>query len=324
MTQSLPRVLALRFALASTLAFCIVPLAAAQENLRVVGEPIRLVAADGASFVQPRWSPMGDRLAFTGAKYEGLWVAAVDEPSPRRVTDEPAAGFGFLWSADGEALLTRVARYEGIRRYNAVKVFEMETAQERQLTEYRTQMSGLPRWTDDGRVVLYQNGKLEDLDAGRRATGSKLATDAHLFLADGTRVGRVDLRTGALVSVATREAGPVLNLVASPDGSQVAYEVMGGNLIVMGSGGTGRTDLGSGHRPRWSPDGRWIVYTITEDDGHEFTASDLYAVRSDGASRARLTATPEALEMNPDWSPDGQFIAYDDRGVIHLLPVSEN
>jgi Tol biopolymer transport system component len=294
--------------------------AVAQDAVRVVGEPVRLAGGGEAYFRQPRWSPAGDRIAFTGSNYAGLWIADSDGQEARQLTAEPAAGFGYAWSGDGTALVARVARTEDGRRLHAVKVFDAETAQARQLTEYRTRMPDLPRWApDDVRIVLPGRGTLEVFDTGRAT--QKQAPDSVLVLAQGDRIRSVRVNTGVMETLASREAGAVLNLVPSPDGSKVAFEVMGGDLIVMGADGSGRTNLGRGHRPRWSPDGRWVTFMVTEDDGHRYTASEIYAARADGSVLIRLTDTPQALEMSPDWSPDGQSIAYEDRGAIYRLPV---
>jgi len=100
---------------------------------------------------------------------------------------------------------------------------------------------------------------------------------------------------------------------------------LGGPLVVMDADGSNRVDLGRGSRPTWSPDGRWLAFMVTEDDGHAFTAADLVAVRADGSARVALTATPDRLEMNPSWSPDGRALAYDDAvdGALYLLPLAE-
>ena len=46
---------------------------------------------------------------------------------------------------------------------------------------------------------------------------------------------------------------------------------MGGNFFAMNIDGTNLTDLGKGNRPRWSSDSKKIIFTVTEDDGHNFT-----------------------------------------------------
>jgi len=85
----------------------------AQNSLRATGAPVLIAGDEGAYFMNPRWAPSGDRIAFTGAEYKGLWLSDPDGGNRNLLTDEASAGFGFSWSADGTALVTRVARYEG-------------------------------------------------------------------------------------------------------------------------------------------------------------------------------------------------------------------
>ena len=72
-----------------------------------------------------------------------------------KLTDEDAAGFAFKWSSDSKSILTRVAKYEDSKRYNAVKVFNIETGKSKQLSDYKTMMPYLPQWADgDTKIFL--------------------------------------------------------------------------------------------------------------------------------------------------------------------------
>ena len=294
--------------------------ASGQASLYVSGAPVEIVDDGEQPFQRPRWSPDGSRIAFTGPRYVGLWVADVDGRNVRQITDERAAGFGFTWSPDGSALLARVAQYEGRRRSDAVKVFDVERADGRLLTEYRAHMPVLPVWTLDGaHVVLVDGDRTRVLVAA--ASPGKTASEEPIFITRGEGIATVIPFDETVPYLTSVPAGQPINLVQSPDGRRAAFEIVGGNLLVVSVDGF-TLDLGRGHRPQWSPDGEWIVYQSTEDDGHVVTASDLYAARVDGSSTVRLTETPDALEMNPSWSPDGTRIAYDDRGSLFQIQVS--
>lgn len=60
----------------------------------------------------------------------------------------------------------------------------------------------------------------------------------------------------------------------------------------------------SGDRPRWSPNGAWLLYTANEDGD-----TDVFRIRPDGTDQQKLTdnTRPDAA---PYWSPDGRQIVY--------------
>lgn len=297
----------------------------AQVAPRASGDATRLVGDADDAFGHPQWSPDGRYLAVSRPGYNELWVLHPDGSGLRQITDEAAAGFGYTWAPDGSALLARVARYDGPRRFNAVKVFDVETGAVQQLTEYRTMMPALPMWSADGtQVLLLSRGTLETL-ATDRAAFDPSKTAQPTLLVKNSHIESVDASTGIRTVINASGEQSVLNLVASPDGAQVAFERMGGGLHVMNADGTGLVDLGMGNRPRWSPDSQWVVFMRAEDDGHAYTASDIYAARNDGSEMVQLTRTPDRLEMNPSWSPDGRFIAFDDidEGAVYVLPLAE-
>ncbi len=300
---------------------------AASAGWKVTKKPVKLIGGDGKYFMHPCWSPDGAMIAFTESNYQGLWMMKADGTEARQITDEMAAGFGFEWAAYANALISRVAKYEKRRRYNAVKLFDLETNEARLLTDYRTLMPGLPHWADaDQKVYMYNRNKLEIFDSGLKPAvlmNSAVSRQIQFLKEDKIAIG--DIATGAYKVFEPFKGQPCLNLTPSPDRQKVAFEVMGGNLYVMSAEGTGIVDLGQGHRPQWSPDSEHLIYMITKDDGHKFLESDLYIIHRDGREKTQLTFTNDKLEMNPSWSVDGKKIAFDVmlEGAIYVLEISK-
>ena len=99
----------------------------------------------------------------------------------------------------------------------------------------------------------------------------------------------------------------------SPDGSQITFastrsakqEERKREIYVMeADGGNVKqvTDVGFASRPRWSPDGKWIL----------FGAGQIYAIRPDGTRRWRVSEPiPGSTSISlGGWSPDGKQIIY--------------
>ncbi len=278
-------------------------------------------------FMSPRWSPDGKKLAFTETKYKGIWVLELQNNNFIQVTDEPGAGFGFQWSVDSKEILCRVSKQEGYRRYHAVKIFNIETNKIQQLTDYRTLMTGLPRWSkNDSEVYLASNKGLEFFQVENRSQLTGLAKPIKkqtvYYLNDkGINVKKDN---GVLFTKKPIE-GQYLNAAISPDGKKVAFEILGGNMYVFDLKTKKTKDLGIGYNPQWSPDSRKLVYMITEDDGHNFTKSDVYVINIHGTGKTNLTNTSELLEQNPAWSPDGNKIVFDElnSGKIYVIEIAE-
>jgi len=301
--------------------FCLPLSVLSQVQFQMIGEPVHLIGGDEQNFISPVWSPDGTRIAVSGANYKGLWVINSDGSSLTNLSEEASAGFGFEWSADSKEILTTVTKFEGAYRKNAIKIFNIEQATERNLTEYIKQIPALPRWTtDNSQVYFYTGENLEFVDTGNQAKVNIFKPLYFLKRGNLYTQGSVNNLINSAEELTNKET---INVRISPDGKKISYQIMGGNLFVINIDGSNRVDLGRGSRARWAQDSEYLIYMVTKDDGHQYLSSEIFISRVDGTEKVQVTNSEDHLEMNPCWSPDGNQIVYsDDRdGAIYLMTI---
>src|ERR1700682_2736693 len=78
-----------------------------------------------------------------------------------------------------------------------------------------------------------------------------------------------------------------------------------------------------------SPDGKWVVFSVTEPSYDEKdVVSDLWIVPSDGSAKPRRITSSKAGESDVSWAPDSHRIAFstkregDDANQIYILDLS--
>lgn len=100
--------------------------------------------------------------------------------------------------------------------------------------------------------------------------------------------------------------GTWLSLDVSPDGKEVAFDLLGDLYTIPITGGEARA-LTSGHawdmQPRYSPNGKEIAFTSDRGGGDNIWVID----RASGAMR-QVTKEDFRLLNQADWSPDGNYI----------------
>jgi hypothetical protein len=120
-----------------------------------------------------------------------------------------------------------------------------------------------------------------------------------------------------LIDVASEHG--YFNPVESADG-KYAVSGLSGNLYVADPNGGDAVDLGMGSDATWSPDGSFLIFQRSTDDGHNITSSDLWYCNADGTGMTQLT-NGEGNATSPSLSPDGKSVAYVIDGVVYVAPV---
>jgi len=222
-------------------------------------------------------------IAFT--RSDGIYVMRQDGTGvrPLRRGGAAASAYGLDWSPDGRRLV--FASYGS----GAAEIWVMNADGSRPVRLVSGSALMSPTWSSDGRTIAYTT----------YADGNR---DIWMVNADGSRVRRL-ARTPTLFE---------LDVDWSPGGGRLAFSTDGyfPHLYAMRTSGrdlrrlTPRGMETAG--PRWSPDGRRIVFMRLGESNLE---DEIYVLESRGRARVQLTRN-HVMDYAPVWSPDGSSIAF--------------
>jgi Tol biopolymer transport system component len=245
-------------------------------------------ASDGDS--TPAVSPAGDTVAFvrgTGNDRGDIWICDLKGANLRRVTFDDHGVRGIAWTRDGSDLIYSADRAHGwqVWRIPAAGGSPREItiagdhAYYPALAKSRLVFTDSPETSAIWRATLSSSGSSDE----RLLFRSNGRESAPAYSPDGTRIASVSAETG--------------------NEEIFVQDAEGANRVQLTR--MNRPRMG---RPRWSPDGKWLIFEASSDRG-----AAVYVMGAvPGAQPARVV--PQAGE--PSFSRDGKSIYYVSRGEI--------
>ena len=113
------------------------------------------------------------------------------------------------------------------------------------------------------------------------------------------------LRPGRTLTFTTN-VGQWMSVDVSPDGQTLVFDLLGDLYTMPMTGGTA-TPLTRGMafdgQPRWSPDGKKVVFVSDRDGGW-----NLWTISADKRDTAQVTRGKTNNYFSPEWTPDGKYI----------------
>lgn len=314
--------------------FCASAMGFAQQKVGQLANITRVTNDLDVKYENPRFSPDGNKVAFTKFGYEGLYVLdRKANNAVQQINGDLGVGYMYQWSADGSEILCRKVRQEkapsGFPRTYNIQSVDVKTKQAVTLSDdegcelrpasWRYNSRGEASVVADGRVL--RSGLVSAGMKNATADGSnfkmQIIQPAYRvsFIVDFDNLWVVDAKGEKKVIYEGTALCPAL----SPDGKQVAFCDMESNVMVMSVKGGKATVIGKGFNPSWA-NNEQIVVEQTADNGHDYLAGDLHMLNVKDKSDVALTRTPGRIEMNPCVSPDGKKIAFTsfDDGQVYI------
>jgi len=307
------------------------------------GTPRRLATSqpDWGPFLA--WTPDSQELIYSSCRPTGpcaLVAVHIDTLEERQLTTPPAGPGGDTapaLSSSGRKLLF-VRRKGGHTAQVHLQYLDSQGRPEGDPTAITPGdiFATAPAWASDSRTFFYMSGevgvsmRLSQMEPRRGAEPKLLAALGDTFFepgitVHGDRLIAMDLRYDVgirklslaaddeeLDSAVLTQSNRIDRFPhVSPDGSKIVYEstrhggcdiyimdVDGSNVVQLTAFGLDRARM-----PRWSPDGREVVFAGGPNKG------DLYVISAAGGEPRVLSADPSD-ESLPSWSPDGRWIYF--------------
>jgi len=271
------------------------------------------------------WSPDGNRLVY--ASGDDLFIADASGANSRKLVHCPGLPYWPRWSPGGQSLRFTIRDPDG-----AASLWEV-TAQGTRLhrlitapADRRSDCCG--SFSPNGDFYIFQaefNGRsnisllAKASSSPVQLTDGPLSFSAPVFSRNGKQIFAIATqRRGELVRYDSNRQDFTVYLSGisadhvefSPDQRSIVYASYP-EAVIWRSGTDGRNRLQlsppglTAWFPRWSPDGKQIVFMGTELGG----PVKIYVVPSSGGAPEKVIPGA-ASEVDPNWSPDGKSILF--------------
>ena len=272
------------------------------------GNKRKLVENDA---MQPSWSPNGHRIAFwfmpPSAGRSDIATVASGGGEIEIITNDASTNWNPVWSPDGKFLYFASDR-GGDMSFWRVAIDE-KTGKVQGEPEAIATPSTFNRhlnFSRDGRRLIYVQ-----TDQRANIQGMKFDQKAERTVGDAFWITRGDRML----------ARPEL----SPDGTRFVMRMprrTQDDITIVNRDGTNWRDLTNDkyfdRYPRWSPDGKSIVFTSDRSGRYE-----IWTLEADAANLCQLTFDSPGDTSFPLWSPDGSRILLHSNFVNQIIKLNE-
>ncbi|MFC1557319.1 prolyl oligopeptidase family serine peptidase [candidate division KSB1 bacterium] len=249
--------------------------------------PFQLTRTNDGSSSSPEWSPDGTWISFTADRGNGTQLYLINEGGGEamQLTDHKGGVGSYRWSPDGSQIAFTAAdtlSADMETREELYGRFEVEDA------EYRMQHL----WITD---VMIEGAAKET----RFTSGHDFTVGSFSWSPDGSNIAfdhrpdpLINSSVNSDISILDVESGRIRPLVTQP---------------------------GSDAGPRWSPDGRWIVFSTKMGDTRFYTNSEMAVIRASGGDISVITESFDENLSFQEWTSKGIYCLANQKTFRHLF-----
>ncbi len=235
-------------------------------------------------------------------------------------------------SPDGRRVVTFVKHEDG---RNALHEWNKDSREIREIVRHE-EVSNFVTWDKSGLLNMRQRSNPFFRDAVQfryDVTPHKLSLRDKKPITEATFTAYDDddiiilesKKTQTLQAISDIRADRYYGPVVSPDERFVVFNGLTSGVHLFDIEANAVVYIGSrGTSPAFSPDGRYLIYAQTADDGHEVTSGDLILVDLDKHSQRVISNPNHEIRLNATLGNNAQTIAYatsDGTSWVATLPI---
>lgn len=240
------------------------------------GNGFQQLTSSSSLNISPRWSPDGDKIAFTSYIMENpdLLILPLNDRKAYRLSNQQGLNTAPAWSPDSKKIALTMTKDGNPEIY----VMEIKGGKTRRLTNHSA-IDSSPSWSADGREIVFTSDR----------SG---APQLYLMDSEGGNIRRLTFEGSYNDSPAWSPRGDRIAFVSRDEGRFHIYSInVNGEEIVKLTDGPGNNE-----NPCWSPDGLRLAFASSRDGRW-----DIYVMNWDGSQLRKVTRT--GGNISPSWSP---------------------
>ncbi len=281
------------------------------QQVKII-EPINILSSGFEDYQMPKISPDGKKVAFGGRGNNGIFITDYFEGEIKQLTNYAAAGWNMKWSANSNAIITRVNLWadDFKTKKSAVMMFDLD-GKEQNLSGNLNEV-GMPFWSTDGNSIYWEEGP-----ANFKSFSLKISNNQSAKVSNSKNI--IEIKDGN-PNILKPVDGEYLFVEWTPDNTKAAISVLGKGIFVYDSKTGAVYDFGIGEFPSWINNDQ-LVFMVVKDDGYEIKDSDISCYKYDGKFLADLTYGFDKPALYPWASRDGKIVFQSPDGKIYKMQI---